>query len=62
MSPEITIILKDESRTIRQKHLIYETFACHPEDPVIRMCIEDTKKNFDGNPTDVIVKISLTVQ
>lgn len=61
MCAEVTVVLKDESRTIRQKHLIYEVFACDAIDPVIERCIDETKKNFDGTPTDIQIKISMTV-
>jgi len=57
----ITIILKDESRTIRQKHLVYETYCAHPNEPIIKDLIEETKKNFDGDPTDITIRIAFEV-
>lgn len=61
MLAEVTIVLKDDSRTIRQKHLVYDPFQCDTTDPVIENLIDETRKNFDGIPTDVQVKISMTV-
>lgn len=61
MLATVTVILKDDSRTIRQKHLIYEVFTTALDDMVIASLIEETKKNFDGNPTDIVVRIELEV-
>lgn len=58
---EVTVILKDESRTIRQKHLVYETVTTAPDDPIIASLVKETRKNFDGTPTEVSVKITLTL-
>ena len=62
MVSELTIILKDDSRTYRQKFLLHNTYAVHEQDETILSCLIEAKKNFDGNPTDIIVKISLTIQ
>ncbi len=58
---ELTVILKDSERTYRQKFLIYETFTLTCEDPVILRCIEEAKKNFNGEPEDVQIKIHLEI-
>ncbi len=58
---ELTVILKDDSRTYRQKFLMYDLFAVDGEDPQIQMCIEEAKKNFDGEPEDISIKISMVV-
>jgi hypothetical protein len=59
---EITIILKDPDRTYRQKFLSYEAYSVTDSDPVILSCIEEAKKNFDGVPEDIQVKIHLEIQ
>ncbi len=59
---EITIILKDSDRTYRQKFLIYEAYQVTFEDQVILNCIEEAKKNFEGEPEDIQVKIHLEFQ
>lgn len=59
---ELTVILKDSARTYRQKFLIYENYSPCEEDPVIRMCIEEAKKNFEGEPENIQIKIHLEIQ
>ena len=59
---ELTVILKDSDRTYRQKFLIYETYAVCDNDPVIRMCIDEARKNFEGDPEDIQIKIHLEIQ
>lgn len=56
---ELTVILKDSDRTYRQKFLIYEDYTMSCDDPVIRMCIDEAKKNFEGEPEDIQIKIHL---
>lgn len=62
MFSEITVILKDDSRTVRQKFGHYEEFICKPEDPIIQNFIEQTKLNFEGDPETIQVKIHLEIQ
>ena len=59
---ELTVILKDSDRTYRQKFLIYEQYSMSDDDPVIRMCIEEAKKNFEGEPESIQIKIHLEIQ
>jgi hypothetical protein len=59
---ELTVILKDSERTYRHKFLIYETYSATEDDPVILRCIEDAKKNFEGEPEEITIKISLEIQ
>jgi len=59
---ELTVILKDESRTYRQKFLMYETYSITHDDPQILKCIQDAKNNFEGDPDDIIIKINFTFQ
>jgi hypothetical protein len=59
---ELTVTLKDSDRTYRQKFLIYETYSVSDDDPVIRACIEEAKKNFEGEPENVQIKIHLEIQ
>ena len=59
---EITVILKDTERTYRQKTLSYETYVVSVDDPVIIRCIEEAKKNFQGDPEEISIKIHLEVQ
>ena len=59
---ELTVILKDSDSTYRQKFLIYEQYSMSDDDPVIRMCIEEAKKNFEGEPESIQIKIHLEIQ
>jgi hypothetical protein len=59
---ELTVILKDSERTYRQKFLIYKTYSICPDDPVIFTCIEQAKKNFEGDPESVQVKIHMEIE
>lgn len=62
MSKELTIILKDVERTYRQKFLVYADICLVPEDPVIQECITLARKNFDGEPEDIQVRILMVVR
>lgn len=59
---EVTVILKDPERVYRQKFLVYEQYCVSDDDSVILNCIKEAKKNFDGHPESVIVKIHLQIQ
>jgi len=59
---ELTVILKDSHRSYRQKFLIYEDYAVSENDPVIQKCIEEAKKNFEGEPENIQIKIHLEIQ
>ncbi len=61
MSSEITVIIKDEEKTLRSKYLIYETYTAEEDDPIIKDCIEKTLANFDGDPSDIRVQITLEI-
>ena len=59
---ELTVVLKDEARTYRQKFLIYEEYSASGDDSVILACILEAKKNFEGEPDNIQVKIHLEIQ
>lgn len=59
---EITVILKDESTTYRQKFLVYSVYCVNVSDPEILKCIIEAKKNFEGDPDSINIKIHLEVQ
>lgn len=56
---ELTVIVKDDEKTLKKKYAIYSTYCACAEDPVITQCIEETLKNFDGEPMNVIVNIKI---
>ncbi len=59
---ELTVILKDSDRTYRQKFLIYEQYRVSTDDAVIIACIQEAKKNFEGDPETIQIKIHLEFQ
>ena len=59
---ELTVILKDSDRTYRQKFLVYATYSVINTDPEILKCIDEARKNFEGEPEEITVKISLEIQ
>lgn len=58
---EITVIVKDSERSLREKNLTYEEYRVSEDDPTIKGCIARALKNFNGEPTDIRLRISLTV-
>lgn len=62
MVAEITVILKDEEKTLRTKHLIYDSFSVDISDPVINDCIQKTINEFTGKPDSIKLKINLEIQ
>ncbi len=59
---ELTVILKDAARTYKQTFLIYEVYTVSPDDPRIVKCIEESKKNFLGEPERVQIRIDFEVE
>lgn len=58
---EVTVVLKDSERSYRKKFLCYEIISVVPEDPTIRAYIEEAKKDFQGEPEDVDIKIKMSI-
>ena len=58
---EITVTIKDEERSLKSKFLIYESYTVSEEDPIIKDCIARTLRDFNGDPSDIRLKISLVV-
>lgn len=58
---EITVTIKDDEKRLTKKTLVYETYTLNEDDPVIHGCIAEALKEFNGEPTDVKVRINLTV-
>lgn len=56
---EVTIVLKDSERTYRQKFLIYDEMQASEHDAIIVGCIESAKKNFEGEPEIIQVRIHI---
>jgi hypothetical protein len=59
---ELTVIIKDEEKTLRTKYPLYDEYTVREDDPIIKGCIEKTLDNFDGEPSDITVSIKLEIQ
>lgn len=61
---ELTVILKDEHRTYRHKFLMYEPIhlGVEPMPENLVKCIHEAKQNFDGEPEEIMFKITFQVQ
>jgi len=61
IASELTVILKDDESTYRQKFLLYDQYTISPEDPTIMECIEAAKQNLKIQPNEIQIKIHLEV-
>ena len=59
---ELTVIMKNEERTQRQKFLIYEKIALVASDPIIAKCLAEAYKNFNGSVEDVTIRTTMVLQ
>lgn len=62
MVSELTVVIKDEEKTLRCKYLAYEKYSVEDDDPFIKTCIDKTRENFDGEPIDIVVNIKMEIQ
>lgn len=53
---EVTITVKDDSQTLREKFTVHEPIQLSIDDPILKRLIEDTVGKFKGQPEEVIVK------
>lgn len=58
---EIIVILKEGDRTYRQKFVSYNDFNVNERDPEIMKCVLEAKRNFDKEPEEIVVKITLEI-
>ena len=58
---ELTVIVKDDEKTLKTKTLVYEPFILVPSDPTLKEAIDRTIAEFKGDATDVQVKVSMTL-
>ena len=62
MVSEISVTIKDDEKSLTKKFLEYENYTVDEEDPIIKAAIEETLRNFDGEPSDIVVKIKIEIQ
>lgn len=58
---EITVTIKDDEKTLRAKYLIYEEYKISSDDETIKRCIAETLKSFEGEPSDVRIRIAFSL-
>ena len=59
---ELKVIVKNEEKTLRTKHLIYDAIEVKEDDPIIRRCIEESIKNFGEAPDGIKIQISMEIE
>ncbi len=58
---ELTVIFKDEDKTYRQKFLLYNAYSVSEDDQTIMRCIEEARRNFEGETDSVQIKIHMEI-
>lgn len=58
---ELTVILKGDDRTYKEKFLLYDAYTVSYDNAQIQECIVKAKANFLGEPESVQIKITLEV-
>jgi|TARA_R110000868_G_scaffold11599_2_gene56679 hypothetical protein len=62
MPSEISITVKNDEKRQTTKHLIYDVYAVHEEDPLIKDLMDRAVKEFNDTPDKVSVKITMEVK
>lgn len=58
---ELTVVLKDDEKRLSNKFLLYEPFLMDPSNETIQSCVAIALKSFSGEPTDVCIRVSMTL-
>lgn len=53
----IKIVLKDDEKRMSHKFLVYDQFEASSNSEIIKQCVDEAKKSFDGEPDSTQVKI-----
>lgn len=61
MLAELTVIVRGDESTLRQKFLMYEEFTIRDDDPILKACISEAIDNFSGTVEDVKLRINVTL-
>lgn len=59
---ELTVILKDDEKTYKEKFLLYSQVTLDVEDGTVKACIAKAQESFRAIPEDIIIKASMTIQ
>lgn len=58
---EVSVTLKDCEKRIKHDFLIYDELVIASDNKIIQECIAEAKKNFQGEPESIKVRVSLEV-
>ncbi|HWY36249.1 MAG TPA: hypothetical protein VNX68_16505 [Nitrosopumilaceae archaeon] len=61
MLSELTVIVKNEEKRQTTKQLVYEPYSICENDPIIQEAISQAVKEFNAEPDDIRVKISMEI-
>jgi len=62
---ELTVILKDDERTLKTKFLSHDIYSVDPKDPFIKECIDICVNEFIQTPEhefDIKIRINMVIQ
>lgn len=62
MPSELSVTVKNEEKRQTTNHLIYEPYAVHEEDPIVKELIEQAVKEFNATVDSIKIKISMEVK
>lgn len=62
MVKEVSVTIKGEESTFKQKFLIYDEFAMNEKDPVIKACVDQALANSKVVPDDIKVRALLVLR
>ena len=62
MCTELSITIKGDEQTYKQKFLIYDQFMWLETDPIIKNCIDEALSNTKIEPEDIKVRGLLVVK
>jgi len=58
---ELTVTIKSDDGTYKQKFPMYDAYQVTPEDPLVKQCIDEAIANTKIIPDTVKLKISMEV-
>jgi hypothetical protein len=62
MSTELTVTVKGEESTYKQKFLLYEDIMWAEDDAVIKKCVDEALSNAKIEPEDIKVRALLVMR
>ena len=58
---EMTVSLKGEESSFKQKFLIYDEIVMSPQHPVVERCIKEAMENFKLKPDIVKIRVNMEI-